>query len=72
MKGVPVRLELGPKDIEKNEVRCVLRYNGEKMQLSMDNLVQTLSELMEKIQNNMYQNALNRLNERKKHAANWE
>jgi len=72
LKGVPVRLELGPKDIEKNEVRCVLRYNGEKMQLSMDNLVQTLSELMEKIQNNMYQNALNRLNERKKHAANWE
>lgn len=72
MKGVPVRLELGPKDIEKNEVRCVLRYNGEKMQLSMDNLVQTLSELMEKIQKNMYQNALNRLNERKKHAANWE
>ena len=72
MKGVPVRLELGPKDIEKNEVRCVLRYNGEKMQLSMDNLVQTLSELMEKIQNNMYQNALNRLNERKKHATNWE
>jgi len=42
------------------------------MQLSMDNLVQTLSELMEKIQNNMYQNALNRLNERKKHATNWE
>lgn len=38
----------------------------------MDNLVQTLSELMEKIQNNMYQNALNRLNERKKHAATWE
>lgn len=72
MKGVPVRLELGPKDIEKNEVRCVLRYNGEKMQLSMDNLVQTLSELMEKIQNNMFQNALNRLNERKKHAATWE
>lgn len=72
MKGVPVRLELGPKDIEKNEVRCVLRYNGEKMQLSMDNLVQTLSELLEKIQSNMYQNALNKLNERKKHAENWE
>jgi len=43
LKGVPVRLELGPKDVEKNEVRCVLRWNGEKMQLPMDNLIQTLS-----------------------------
>ena len=38
----------------------------------MDNLVQSLSELLEKIQSNMYQNALNKLNERKKHAENWE
>lgn len=42
------------------------------MQLSLDNLVQSLSELLEKIQADMYQNALNRLNERKKNAATWE
>lgn len=28
LKGVPMRLELGPKDIEKEEVRCVLRHSG--------------------------------------------
>lgn len=30
MKGVPVRLELGPKDFKNEEVRVVVRYNGEK------------------------------------------
>lgn len=49
-----------------------MRYNGEKLQLSMDGLVPALTELLEKIQNNMYQNALNRLNDRKKNASNWE
>jgi prolyl-tRNA synthetase len=53
-------------------VRCVLRYNGEKIQLSQDGLVQSLTELLEKIQNNMYQNAVNRLNEKKKTATTWE
>ncbi len=43
LKGVPIRLEVGPKDIEKNEVRCVIRHNGEKLQLSMDGLVQSLA-----------------------------
>jgi len=28
LKGVPIRIELGPKDVEKQEVRAVLRYNG--------------------------------------------
>lgn len=33
LKGVPIRLELGPKDIENQEVRAVFRYNGEKRQI---------------------------------------
>lgn len=30
MKGVPVRLELGPKDFQNEEVRVVVRYNNDK------------------------------------------
>ena len=30
VRGVPVRLELGSKDVEKSEVKCCLRHNGEK------------------------------------------
>lgn len=38
VKGVPVRLELGPMDFNKSEVRTVLRYNGEKFQMSWENI----------------------------------
>ena len=30
VRGTPVRLELGSKDFEKNEVRCAVRHSGEK------------------------------------------
>jgi prolyl-tRNA synthetase len=38
----------------------------------MEGLVPALNQLLEKIQNNMFQNALNRMNERKKNASTWE
>lgn len=37
----------------------------------MNNLTQSLTELLEKIQNDMFNNALNRLNEKKKSATTW-
>ena len=44
MKGVPVRIEIGPKDIENN--RCVLatRYNGEKTTVSLENMLETFKD----------------------------
>jgi prolyl-tRNA synthetase len=41
-RGVPIRLELGSKDLEKSEVRCVKRNDGKKMQLNWDDLSQHL------------------------------
>lgn len=40
LKGVPIRLELGPKDIEKGEARCVIRHNSEKIQLKYENMTE--------------------------------
>lgn len=40
MKGVPIRLELGPKEIEKGEITAAFRYNGKKTKLQMDGLVE--------------------------------
>ncbi len=37
MKGVPVRIEIGPKDIENNQCVCALRYSGEKRTVSLEN-----------------------------------
>lgn len=58
LKGVPIRLELGPKDIEKQEAKVVLRYNGEKLQISWNKLAEELPKMLEDIQKAMYERAL--------------
>ncbi len=58
LKGVPIRLEVGPKDIEKNQVVLVRRDNFEKSFVAMDNLTQTVRELLEDIHRGLYNKAL--------------
>ena len=63
MKGVPVRIELGPKDIENGQCVVVTRYNGEKQTVALDadnaTLVQTVQQLLEtEIPAGMYEKAL--------------
>ncbi|KAJ3068542.1 hypothetical protein HDU98_008296 [Podochytrium sp. JEL0797] len=57
MRGVPIRLEVGPKDIAKNEVRCVIRHNGSASQLKFDSLHTTLPEMLTQIQADMFAKA---------------
>lgn len=57
MKGVPVRVEVGPKDIEKNQVVLVRRDTMEKTIVSMDNLEQEVLSLLDKIHENMLEMA---------------
>ena len=72
VKGVPIRIEVGPKDVENKEVKVVIRHSGDKMQLSWENLAGELHVLLEKIQDQMYQKALNKFNEKAKVASNWQ
>lgn len=58
MKGVPLRLEIGPKDIANNQCVLVRRDTHEKIFASLDNIEETVSNLLEKIQNDMYEKAL--------------
>lgn len=57
MKGVPVRLEVGPKDIEKNQVVLVRRDTREKIFVSMDELETKVPELLDEIQTNLFNKA---------------
>ncbi len=57
-KGVPVRIEIGPKDIEKNSVVVVRRDTGEKEIVAMENLNAKVSEVLDLIQVNLYERAL--------------
>ena len=55
--GIPVRLEVGPKDIENNQVVLVRRDNREKLVVSIDELEVKLEELLEDIQKSLFEKA---------------
>lgn len=64
MKGYPIRIEIGPKDIEKNQVVLVRRDTNEKEFVSMDQLEERLPALLDEIQQNLYDQALAHRNEK--------
>ncbi len=58
MKGIPVRIELGPKDIEKDQVVLARRDTGEKEFIALSELEARLPVLLEEIQENLYAKAV--------------
>ena len=57
MKGVPLRLEVGPKDVENGNAVLVRRDNGEKQVLKKEDLVNQVPILLDAIQVNMLEQA---------------
>ena len=57
MKGIPIRVEIGPRDIEKGVCVLARRDNGEKIEVRIDNIEKEVKDLLEKIQNDMYESA---------------
>jgi prolyl-tRNA synthetase len=58
MRGVPLRLEIGPKDIEKSQVLLARRDTREKLPTPMDGLTARITALLEEIQDGLFQRAL--------------
>lgn len=58
MRGVPLRLELGPKDIEKNQCVIVRRDTREKQFISLDDVEQSIIKILEAMQKDMLRNAM--------------
>ncbi len=58
MKGVPIRLEVGPKDIENKQVVIVRRDTLEKQFVPMENLAQTLNHELDEVHNGLFAKAL--------------
>ena len=58
MKGVPLRLEIGPKDIEKNQCVLVRRDTREKYFVSLDDLETEIPRLLNELAQNIYNRAL--------------
>ncbi len=57
MKGVPLRLEIGPKDIEKEQCVLVRRDNGEKLFVALADLEATVAKTLDAIHESMFQKA---------------
>ena len=57
MRGIPVRVEIGPKDIEANKCVVVRRDNREKYEVSLDDLETKLGEILDTMQKEMFERA---------------
>ena len=57
MRGIPVRVELGPKDMEANQAVLVRRDTHEKITVSLDNIAEEVGTLLETIQKDMFERA---------------
>ena len=57
MRGIPLRVEIGPRDIENNQAVLVRRDTREKVTVSLDELNEKVAELLDDIQSNMYKMA---------------
>ena len=57
MKGVPLRIEIGPRDIENGVCMAVRRDNGEKVQVELSELTARVPELLDEVQQGMFDKA---------------
>lgn len=63
LKGVPLRIEIGPRDIQNNQMIVVKRTTAEKIAVSEDNAMQSISNQLEEVAQYLYSNAKKLLNE---------
>ena len=72
MKGVPIRIEIGPKDIEKNQAVIARRDNGEKTIVSLDEIETAVPALLNEIQANLLKKATERRDSKTYEATNLD
>merc|ERR1719291_634306 len=56
-KGVPIRIEVGPRDLDKRGARLVVRFGGEKIDVAADDLVGTVTAKPEEVHRSMFERA---------------
>jgi prolyl-tRNA synthetase len=72
LKGVPVRVALGLRDLENNMVELARRDTKEKKAVSLDGIAEYVQNLLEEIQQNIYNKALTFKNENTREANTWD
>mgnify|MGYP006138519979 FL=1 len=72
MKGVPIRLEVGARDMENGEVFTARRDTGEKFGLTLDAASVKISELLDEIQTSLFNQALEFRAENTHSVSTWD
>jgi prolyl-tRNA synthetase len=72
LKGVPVRIAVGPRDLENNQVEIARRDTKEKTTVSMDGITETVSQLLLDIQSNLFNRAKQYRDEHITKVDSWE
>ena len=72
MKGVPLRLEIGPKDIEAGQCVLVRRDNREKITVRLDELATAIPAALKAVHDGLYERALQNREEKTYTATTWE
>ncbi|XP_065885207.1 bifunctional glutamate/proline--tRNA ligase-like isoform X2 [Dysidea avara] len=72
LKGVPLRVEIGPQDIKKEQFVAASRDTGEKVVLKLSEAVPAITGLLEDIQNRLYDKAKKELDDHIVYTDNWE
>lgn len=72
LQGVPVRIALGARDLDNNQVEVARRDTKEKASYSLDNIVADVEQLLQDIQQNMYNKALAFRDEHITKVNSWE
>ncbi len=70
-KGVPLRLAIGPKDLENDTVELARRDTGEKISVSREGIADRVADLLEEIQQNMFEKAKRSRDERIRSVDDW-
>ncbi|MDX9971568.1 MAG: proline--tRNA ligase [FCB group bacterium] len=72
VRGVPIRIEIGPRDVRDNQVVVVRRDTGEKIPMPTEGLREKLEALLEDIQKNLFETAKKRLEDRTSDATSYD
>ncbi len=72
MMGVPLRLEIGPRDIEENSCILARRDTGEKIKVSLENIEDEVKRVLSDVQKSLYNKALNNREENSFEAGSLE
>ena len=72
LKGVPLRIEIGPKDLEKNKVVAVRRHNGKKSDIPIDKIADSIETVLDEIQNELLLAAKKILDENTRNVSDYD